>query len=370
MGAPIEYSFYRWCIKRSGKDHSRGAIAIITVRCGNSAATKGIDRSSLPVYQQSWWIEIARGSSRYVEAQVLEDGVVVGSFPYIERKNALGITWGISPHWTHLGGPVVSQALSDERKAEVLRQLMAQLTPKSPFIFNFVCNPNAHDADLVRRAFINAGFNHFKQVTYSQPPQDAGVMSRLNGKHRSHINSADRALEVVEIGADEFTDFYEANLKAADLVSWSPLDVAHNLIVKGQQGHAPQVRVIAARKKRKELPYDAAIACAWDKERYYLWMMTRRRPFDDGSDDKPHPDAMKLLIVKAMQHAQYLGLTFDVDGYASQGTKKFYTEILKIPDMEFRDAFERATGLARLFIVYRMKIKKVAAFLGFRKYIS
>jgi hypothetical protein len=282
----------------------------------------------------------------------------------------LGITWGISPHWSHLGGPVVSQDLSDERKAEVLRQLIVQLTSKSPYIFNFVCNPNANDADLIRHAFINAGFEYSRKVTYLQPPNDAGVMSRLSSKHRSHIKSADKILEVMEIGADEFTNFYQENLKAAGLISWSPLHVARDLITKGQAGCVPQVRVLAARNRKKGSPYEAAIACAWDKERYYLWMMTRRRSVNGGQNDKPHPDAVKLLIIKAMTHAQYMGLTFDVDGYFSQGSKKFYTEILQIPNIEFRDAFERTTGLARLFMVFRLKIKKIAAFLGFRKYIN
>src|ERR1700691_5042752 len=94
-----------------------GAITIITNRYDNLAAFKGIDQSSLSVFQQSWWVGIARGSARYIEAQVFEDGVVVGRLPYIERKNGLGIPWGISPHWSHLGGPIISQSLSDEVKS-------------------------------------------------------------------------------------------------------------------------------------------------------------------------------------------------------------------------------------------------------------
>jgi hypothetical protein len=342
-------------------------ITIITASYDNLAAIEGIDQSSLPVYQQSWWVGIARGSARYIEAQVFKDGVLVGSLPYIERRNGIGITWGISPHWSHLGGPIVSQALSDEGKTNVLRQLIAQLPRKTSFIFHFVCSSHAKDVGLIRQAFINAGFKHSTQITYSQTPEDTDVMSRLNSKHRSHIRSADKILEVREIGADEFTSFYETNLKAAGLISWAPLNVARDLIVKGREVDAPQVSVIAARKRKKGSPYDAAIACAWDKKRYYLWLTTRRRP-SDNSSDKPHPDAIKLLIVKATEHAQNLGLTFDVDGVIAQGHEKLYKEILKVPNMELRDVFDRARGLTRLFVIYRRKIKKAAAFLGFRKY--
>jgi len=339
-----------------------GAIAIITVSRDNSAAVKGIDQSSLPVYQQNWWVEIARGSARFFEAKVFDDNVVVGSLPYVvRRRTRLDIPWGISPYWSSFGGPVVSQALNDKEKATVLHRLIAQLPRKIPL--HFICAPKAHDAGLIRQAFVNAGFAHSRRITYSQPPEDADAVGRLNAKHRSHIRSADRILEVLEIGAGEFTAFYGENLKAAGLSSWSPLEVAQKLIAKGQEGDAPQLRVVAARKRKAGSPYEAAIACAWDKERYYLWMTTRRRPVGGASDDKPHPDAIKLLIVKAMQHAGSLGLIFDIDGF-TQGSENLYTQILKIPNTEFRDVFERTTGLTRWLDVCRPKIKRAAAFLG------
>jgi hypothetical protein len=291
----------------------------------------------------------------------------VGSLPYIENKNGIGITWGISPHWSSFGGPVVSEFLSDEGKANVLRQLIAQLPRKTPL--HFVCSYQANDAGFIRQAFINAGFEHFREITYSQSPEDADVMSRLSSKHRSHIKSADKNLEVREIGADEFIRLYDENLKAARLISAAPLNILRDLITKGREGDAPQMRVIAARKREEGSPYDAAIACAWDRERYYLWKTTRRRSVDNSSD-KPHPDAIKLLIVKAAEHAQSLGLTFDVDGGNSDGAKKLFEEMLKFPNMEFRDVFGRARGLARLFVIYKPKIKKAAALLGFQRYKS
>jgi len=331
--------------------------------CGHDKlpASKGINQSCLPVFQQSWWVGIARGVARYREAQVIEDGVIVGSLPYIveRRKNRLGIPWGVSPHWSHLGGPVVSQALSNQGKANVLRQLIEQLPRKTSF--SFICSPHTNDAGLIRQAFINAGFEHSKEITYSQTPESVGIMVRLNSKHRTHIKSAEKNLEVMEIGTAKFINFYEANLKAAGLKSYYPLSVASELIARGREGDPPQVRVIAARKRKEGSPYDAAIACAWDKERYYFWMSTRRRPSDG---DKPHPDAIKLLIVKATHHAMSLGLTFDADGATTQGHENLYKEILKLQNTESRDVFDRTTKSARLFRKYRPTIKKTAAFLG------
>jgi hypothetical protein len=246
--------------------------------------------------------------------------------------------------------------LSEERKAEVLHQLLAQL-PRN-ISLHFVCRPAPKDAELIRRAFKAAGFEHLRQITYSQHPNAGSVISRLSRKHAKHIITADRRLEIIEIDADRFIKFYYSTLKMAGKESYFPLHIAYDLIAEGCKRNPPQVRVIAARKRPERTEgsslvansdgnvLDAAIACAWDKERYYLWLLARRR--GDSPDGKPHPDAVKLLVVKAMEHARSLGLIFDADGVTTAGSGWFYDKILKIPDMEMRDIYERTTMLAKL----------------------
>jgi VanZ family protein len=75
-------------------------------------------------------------------------------------------------------------------------------------------------------------------------------------------------------------------------------------------------------------------------------MLTRR--VDASLGGKPHPDAVKLLVVKAMEHARSLGLIFDSDGVGSAGSARFYDKILKFPNMEMRDVYERPTFPHRL----------------------
>jgi hypothetical protein len=120
------------------------------------------------------------------------------------------------------------------------------------------------------------------------------------------------------------------------------------------------VRVIGGRGKTPGAPLDAAIACAWDNMRYYLWMSTRRRHVENSPHQKPHPDAIKVLIVNAMAHARDLGLTFDADGVSTPGAKTLYSEILRIPNEEYRDVFERLTKYARWYRVHLPGIKKMA----------
>jgi len=319
---------------------------------------QAISMKDLPVFQQRWWVEIARGTAHLNEAKVVEGNIVVGRLPYIVQRNKAGFKCGGLFHWTHMGGPVISQDLSGEAKAEVLHQLLAQL-PRNVSL-SFVFGPASGDVEPIREAFKAAGFERSTQITYSQPPNAESMINRLSRKHAKHIRSADRSLDVIDISADRFIKFYEANLREAGKVSNSPLGIARDLIAAGGERNPPQVRAIAARKRlgreeegspvanSEEDTLDAAIACAWDNERYYLWRLTRRR--DAGPGGKPHPDAVKLLVVKAMEHARSLGLIFDSDGVGSGGSVEFYEKILKIPNMEIRDVYERPTflnGLAK-----------------------
>ena len=88
---------------------------------------QAIGMEDLPVFQQRWWVAIARGTAHLNEAQVVEGNIVVGRLPYVVQRNKAGFKCGGLFNWTHLGGPVISQDLSGEAKAEVLHQLLAQL---------------------------------------------------------------------------------------------------------------------------------------------------------------------------------------------------------------------------------------------------
>jgi hypothetical protein len=320
--------------------------------------TDGIDQSLLTVFQQSWWIDAAARTGRCCAAQVAVNGVVIARLPYMIRRSKLGLRWAAAPDWTHLSGPVVGRSLSDTEKAKALHELMAQL-PRS-MSFGFVGPSHTDDADLIRQAFTEAGFIHTLETTYSQPPSQSDVLARLTRKHRLHIKAAARVLHVADISADEFIAAYDGNLREAGIKCHTPLRAAHDLIVRGMARDPPQVRVLAARQLRPRAPLEAAIACVWDRSRYYFWMATRRRQAGDGPADKPHPDAIKLLLVNAMAHARDLGLTFDADGVRTPGATTLYRDILRIPNEEYRDVFERITPLVRQHNIQVGRIKRAA----------
>jgi hypothetical protein len=310
--------------------------------------------SDLAVFQQPWWLEIAKRGEDYREFVVHKCGKLAGSLGFVVATNQVGNKLGFPPVWAHLGGPVLDQGLNRIERTEALRRLVVQL-PRN-ISFKFVCNPSGNDADLIRQAFQGQGFEHHTETTYVQRSGDPDILSRLSSKHRGHLRRAIRDLEVVQIDACTFIEFYRTNLKAAGKKSYAPLETARDLIAKGQESDVPQVRVFAARPSTGESIFDAAIACAWDDRRYYLWLLTRRR-LVDSNNRKPHGDAVKLLIYQATQHAQSLNLIFDVDGATTEGARNLYDDVLKFPLVESRDVFIRDTQLYRFYKQFQPKFR-------------
>jgi hypothetical protein len=85
------------------------------------------------------------------------------------QHNRLGIPWGRGTHLSRVSGPIVSNNLSDEEKANVLLQLIGKLPNIS---FAFTISEHAPNAYLIRQAFKYAGFECFEQLNYSQDQND------------------------------------------------------------------------------------------------------------------------------------------------------------------------------------------------------
>jgi len=317
----------------------------------------GPRQADLPVFQQPWWLEIAKGDTDYREVKVQRDGEIVGSLGFVVVTNKFGNKLGFPPIWSHLGGPVVSQAPGIEERAEVFRQLIAQLPGN--ISFKFVCGSDSEDADFIRQAFQAARFKCSAETTYLQHPYDKGILERLCGESKRQVVSARRQLEVLDIGADEFIAFYGANLTAAGKQSYASLQSARSLIARGRKGDAPQMRVIAAKQKRRGAALDAAIAYAWDNKRYYLWMTTHRSSSREDGQEKPHLHAGKLLVLEGTEDARRRGLIFDVDGAATEGNQTLYRDRLKFPHAESRDVFIRDTRLHKIYKQLRLRLGAV-----------
>ena len=312
-----------------------------------------LNDSALPIFQQGWWLGISRGLKPLKLEEVKHSGQIVGRLSYVTRRSRLGFPLGEIPHWTHLAGPWLSQNLYPLQKQEVLEKLVSRLPKRVSF--SFTCHPCENDAALITNVFQNAGFNVAVQKTFSQTPDDIIVMSRINVEQRKNIVRAEKKLEITRIDVDTFVEFYGRNLVARGLVCYNPLSIARDLIAAGLQRTPPQAEILAAGRRNRRLtdpacPLDAAIACVWDSERYYYFMSTRRTDCYGNPECKPNADAVKLLIVHAMQHARDMGLTFDADGVTTDGAETLYRKILKIPELEYRLLLRREGTLYTRFL--------------------
>ena len=337
---------------------SAGGMATTDPHVSRRAGSHTCPPSGIPVFLQKWWLNTVGNAVSVHEVRSFEGSEVIGSLSYIEHFNKAGILFGGNLPWTTLGGPILAQNLSEDRKRQVLDQLLAQLPKRTSFIF--VCSAHATDADLIEQSFKRAGFALFERVTYSRSPDDVEVLRLLKRKSRAHIKAADKNLTVIDISAQEFADFYAANLRDAGAASYSPLHVARDLIAEGIS--RKQVRAIAAKKRiigsLDNRPFDAAIACAWDEYRYYYWLSTSRHHSDGNAEDKANPDAIKVLILRAMSHAQEKGLIFEAD-CVKPGDHHLSGKILKLQKGESRNVFTRYTWLARSFLRCRLMATKV-----------
>lgn len=314
------------------------------------------DQSGLSVFHRDWWLEIARSFPAYREVTVARGDRTLGRLPFVLWRNRVGLTFGQDPYWAHLGGPVVREELSAPEQANVIRSLIEQLPRMTSF--TFICDPTLSYAGLVRRAFIDAGFEHSSQLTYVRLPEDGAILSERSRKHRGHIKRAAKSLDCVDVSAGQFVRFFETNLAARGKRSYAPLNMLPRLIERAiDHGCGRAIAAVPCRQGGAECSgqCDAAIVYIWDDRRCYYWLSTHRVAPAQEAGRKPHPDAVKLLLVNAMEHAQSMGLVFDADGVVTPGADHLYRTLLGFRIEERRDVFLRISALERLYQKSRLK---------------
>ncbi|KQT60495.1 MULTISPECIES: hypothetical protein [unclassified Aureimonas] len=274
---------------------------------------------------------------------VERDGRRLGGISFVTRRNKIGARIGHDLFWTHLGGPTLADGLTPDEQRSVITEIVERLPRRVSF--RFMCDSGLDYADSLREEMLKAGFSWERHPTFLQHPGDVGVLERMKAKHRTHIKAGLKRLAVTDGTSQEFIDFYASNLVAG---SHSPLHLAKAILDKGlQRGRA---RVFFALNKSGETGLnriDAAIACAWDEQRYYYWLSRRRihRP------DAPKVDsiATKLLILAAIEHAGQLGLVFDADCPETVGGRALFETVFGFTRIEYRDVYIRRTAITAFY---------------------
>ncbi|MDO6416241.1 hypothetical protein Q4F19_17780 [Sphingomonas sp. BIUV-7] len=312
------------------------------------------DSQDRPVFLQDWWVDAAcRNVCSTVDINAGSAESCEGWLRYIIYRNKIGLRLGVSPFWTHLGGPVLRSGLSSDRQRHTIRHLVSELP--SDVSMRFVCDSNSDYAAIVRDEFMAAGFSLTLLPTYLNQPGDSDILSRMKSRHRAQIRAAANEMTIQDIHPDHFIRFYRHNLPSR---SHSPLVAAHQLLSEGiARGQAHAIVAINMREPCSEGMPDAAIACVWDRNRYYYWLSTRRRPSTTNAS-KPNPEATKLLILAAVDRAAMMGLEFDADSPETAGGRALFAQILRFRRIEHRLVFTRHTLLNKAYNQVTRRIKE------------
>jgi len=290
------------------------------------------------IFHEKWWLDIAT-EGEWKMARVSRGKEVLGEMPYAVARMGM---WRVShlPPLTRTLGPVIkplagnpncSPNPSQEQchRLDITSQLIEQLPHFDSFFQIF--DPRIEEA----LSFALQGFSISARYTYRITPDctQKEAWTRLRGKTRNLIRSADRHLSVAPIDATaEFLRFYEANLAARSI---------RNAYGSGIMAHL--VRAFVDRGVGQLLgAYDhnrklvAAIGLVWDEHAMYYLLSTRAQGSDSGS--------ISLLLWTALQAALERGLTFDFDGFSSPTTFKFLSG--------FGGTLKQRLGVERLGTVY------------------
>lgn len=305
-----------------------------------------------PVYQQGWLTEIAARRAETIKAVVTEGGGQLGSLTIALERNGLRMRQGYNLPWARLCGPVISEGLSEEKRAQVTRELIRQL-PRNVSLFLTL----ADEFDF--KLFLAEGFQPASEDNYFiSPDRLPALYASFSKMTKRHIKHAQRDLIVSTTTPDAFIEIYAADLVRRRRRPYAPLAIAREILAEGlRQG---QARIFTAKRRDTE-EIDAAVACLWDDARYYYWMTTRRLHADGQA--KPHQGAVKLLLWSAIQDAAARGLTFDFDGAGTDVTprKKGTTRLYDGMGAQCctRYAVKRETMLERFLGHFRPPIKLV-----------
>lgn len=317
-------------------------------------------QSPTKVDQDSWPGGSLFSSSSNHLVEIIENGQTLGKIQYSVRRSRLGFKWGRNPDWSIPEALCIAPGLPAQQRSAVVEELVRRL-PRDLSLYLVFREDQGWSQEIVD-IFTRHGFEHSCVPTYQRGPKDHDVLDLMKSKARSQLISAQKQLEVIEIAPGDFVNYYGSNLALKNARSPRPLSLAKNLLEAAS--HRGIARITAARRPCGPITYDAAIACTWANGRYYYWMASHPPNVPSLSGGKPHKDAVKILILDAMRHAQSLGLIFDTDGVASVGSDHLYGNILKLQKTYTRHAFRRATRLVAFYESFRPLLMRLTGVTG------
>jgi hypothetical protein len=290
-------------------------------RARETGQTKLVDPGASPgliersIFHEPWWLDAA--TDGHWDLAFVKNGnqEVIAEMPYALTRKCV---WSLClmPNLTRTLGPVIKPqpkgATQPEwgHRLELARELSAQLPACARF--HQTMDTRVSEAEVM--GFSLEGFHVSVSYTikFRVDGEESELWAGLRRNTRNWIRRASEQLTVCEItSADQFADFYDANLAARK---------RHNVYNSATMRRL--LREVVRRKAGKLLGaftqdarLSAAIVLIWDSSALYYILSTRKTD--------AHGGAVSLLLWRAMCEARERKLILDFDGISHAGILEF-----------------------------------------------
>ena len=263
------------------------------------------------IFHEPWWLDAAT-QGQWEEVTVSLGGQTVGRLPF-RRKRRLGMTACEMPDLVHFLGPAINEGSGGSgtralRREQITRELIHVMPRLDHFSQRF------HGGVPDTLPFLHEGYQTTVGFTIELAPAPEEVLwRRLRDKTRNVIRRAQEQTHIVDLEPDEFSSFYEDNLRVRGRVNHMFSSATGTAVFKAaverQRG-----RLLAS--KTKPGSVTAAIFFVWD-DRASHYLLTTRTP-------DAHNGCVSLLIWEAVRASAAQGRIFDFGGVGSRGASLLY----------------------------------------------
>jgi hypothetical protein len=253
------------------------------------------------IFEQDWWLDAAAPGA-WQKVEVHWDKVLVGRLSFVIRKR-LGLRYVTQPLLTrtlspHLRPPASSATQLLMNRVKILEALLQKLPAHERFEFALKTGCEA----ALPFVMLNYPVAHTYTFLATRPGAHGGQMHQ---KTRNVVTKADREFEVVvskDIGRFlRLLHAQHAHELRADIGTVRRLYMA---------AHAREQAAMLCAVGQDNVDVASAVL-VWDSRCLYFWLSARDPARSSNA-------AVSLLIMRAIEMAEGLGLTFDADGFGSK----------------------------------------------------
>lgn len=270
------------------------------------------------LFQEQWWFDAA-SKGRFDQIEIVWDGKLVGSLPFVTSRHR-GLRYFGMPPYTHTVGPIVDLPPSKpSTRRRNMRRLTHELVKRLPAHDHFLQALDPEDDGAF--GFSLAGLRVAQRFTFrSSVGEDAAVRwKKADQKTRNLIKTAQTRFQIVETtDFDRFIALSRAeHLPGSNRHDFPLLETIFSRCLERDCG-----MVLLA------LRHDGSVAAAatlvWGRDTAYYWLSARDRSISAGG-------ANALLLWNCMQFAHERGLRLDFDGYSSIAGARFLASFGEAP---------------------------------------